>query len=207
MPRTPIPVTQVTRDGVVPSAAAIAASSINDHTFANNGRVFLLLTNSGVVARTATFISQNDDQDDVVITCPAGNAEVQLITLTAFDGTDSFKLTYNGTETIAFVRGTNATQAALQAALRTATGDTGLIVTGSADAGPFTATFSTEFDAYPITVTSGSGCSGVVTESTKGSTGQRLCGPFPRSLFNTAAGLVNMDPDAATSFTVAAFRY
>lgn len=83
---------------------------------------------------------------------------VQLITLSGFDGTDSFKLTYNGTETAAFVRGTNATAAAIQTALRTATGDATLGVSGTTDAGPFTVTFTaTTTPIYALTVTSGTG--------------------------------------------------
>jgi hypothetical protein len=67
--------------------------------------------------------------------------EVQLVTLTAFDGTDSFVLRFGDNETVPFVRGTNATAAAIQAALRTLTGDASLTVAGTTDAGPFTVTF------------------------------------------------------------------
>src|ERR1051326_724641 len=93
-------------------------------------------------------------------------SSVQVVTLTGFDGTDSFKLTYNGTETAAFVRGTNATAAAIQTALRTATGDTGLTVSGNTDAGPFTVTFVNKTGTSILdilTVTSPSGCTGAVT--------------------------------------------
>lgn len=67
-------------------------------------------------------------------------------------GTDSFKLgvyayaadgQYERTDTVAFVHGTNLTAVAIQAALRTATGDGGLTVTGT-----------TNFDASGFTVTS-----------------------------------------------------
>lgn len=89
----------------------------------------------------------------------------QVITLTGFAGTDSFKLTYNAVETVAFVRQTNATAAAIQTALRTATGDTGLTVTGTTDEGPFTVVFTGGWDALAITVTSPVGCTGAVTRS------------------------------------------
>lgn len=95
-------------------------------------------------------------------------AEVQTITLTGFAGTDSFKLTAETNETIAFVRGTNATAAAIQTALRTATGDNGLTVSGATDAGPFVVTFAEVTDQPPITVTSAVGCSGSVSETQKG---------------------------------------
>lgn len=99
----------------------------------------------------------------------AGVAEVQTITLTGFDGTDSFKLTYNGAESSAFVRGTNAAASDLQTALRTLTSDSGLTVTGTTDAGPYTVTFSATFgNALPLTVTSPSGCTGAVVETVQG---------------------------------------
>lgn len=88
--------------------------------------------------------------------------KVQVVTLTSYTGTDSFKLTYNGTETVAFVRGTNGTAAAIQTALRTATGDADLTVTGTTDEGPFTVTFTTT-PTDILTVTNPSGCTGAVT--------------------------------------------
>jgi len=88
----------------------------------------------------------------------------QIVTLTGFDGTDSFKLTYDGSESAAFVRGTNATAAAIQTALRTLTGDTGLTVSGTTDAGPFTVTFSDTVTPKVLSVTSPSGCTGSVSQ-------------------------------------------
>jgi hypothetical protein len=98
-------------------------------------------------------------------------AEVQVITLTSYAGTDSFSLYTEGQQTVPFVRGTNGTAAAIQAALRTATGDTGLTVAGTTDEGPFTVTF-VETTSQPL-LQSGvvSGCTLVVTRSTTGGTG------------------------------------
>lgn len=106
----------------------------------------------------------------------------QVITLNSFGGTDSFKVRVNSfprppvngttasgavlaTDTVAFVRGTNATAAAIQAALRTATGDTGLTVSGTTDAGPFTVTFVNKSrHVQPLfQLVALSGCSGNVT--------------------------------------------
>lgn len=90
---------------------------------------------------------------------------VQVITLSGFGGTDHFKLTYNGSEgTTTYTRGTNATASAIQTGLRTLTGDTGLTVAGTTDAGPFTVTFSDVTHAkHQLSVTSPSGCTGAVT--------------------------------------------
>lgn len=83
----------------------------------------------------------------------------QVITLAGIAPTDSFKLTvfmdgFTATETVAFVAGTNMTAAAIQAALRTATGDTALTVTGTTDLGPFEVIFINTALARAITVTS-----------------------------------------------------
>lgn len=106
----------------------------------------------------------------------------QVITLNSFAGTDSFKIRVfkqarvargaqyreSGApyvDTAAFVRGTNATAAAIQAELRTATGDATLTVAGNTDAGPFTVTFvGMDPNGYaPFALVSLSGCSGNVT--------------------------------------------
>lgn len=59
-------------------------------------------------------------------------------------------------KTAFFVQGTNLTAAAIQTALRSATGDTALTVTGTTDTGPFTvthtkATFARAFPKYTVT--------------------------------------------------------
>jgi hypothetical protein len=104
------------------------------------------------------------------------SARTQVITLNSFAGTDSFKIRTVGTpiksvggdvdatDTVAFVRGTNATAAAIQTALRTATGDASLTVSGTTDAGPFTVTFVAK-KGYPLfELVTLSGCSGNVTK-------------------------------------------
>lgn len=101
--------------------------------------------------------------------------QVQVITLTGFTGTDSFTIGVreaggNISTSIAFVRGTNATAAAIQTELRTLLGGTDLtVVTGTTNEGPFTVTFNDD-EFYgrqfpklgPVT---GTGCTGVITRS------------------------------------------
>lgn len=67
---------------------------------------------------------------------------VQVVTIAgSVTAGDSFAYQYGNGFTAAFVAGTNMTAAAMQSALRTLTGDSGLTVSGSTDAGPFTITF------------------------------------------------------------------
>jgi hypothetical protein len=80
----------------------------------------------------------------------AATGEVQVITLTDFAGTDSFSLKLGQLETVPFVRGTNATAAAMQTALRTLTGDSTLTVTGTTDEGPFTVTWVSQTVRQPL---------------------------------------------------------
>lgn len=99
--------------------------------------------------------------------------ETQVITLTGFASTDSFKLTYGGQETIAFVRGTNATAAAIQAGLEdlSTVGAGNVSVSGTTDAGPFTVEFIGDLanaNTGDITVTSAVGCTGAVTSTDGG---------------------------------------
>ncbi|MFF9279531.1 hypothetical protein [Streptomyces griseosporeus] len=55
MPRTPIPVTQITRAGVA-APTETNGDPANNHTVQNNGRVVLLVRNSGsTTARTVTL--------------------------------------------------------------------------------------------------------------------------------------------------------
>ncbi len=92
-----------------------------------------MATNSATFANHATLSTTTADLNVFV--------SVQVITLSSFGGTDSFKVEYRGGKTASFVRGTNATSAAMQTALRTLTGDSNLAVSGNTDAGPFTVTF------------------------------------------------------------------
>jgi hypothetical protein len=73
-----------------------------------------------------------------------------VITLLGFGAGDEFKLRayaqgvdgdFAGTDTIAFTHGTDAASTDLQTALRTATGDASLTVSGTTDSGPFTVTY------------------------------------------------------------------
>jgi hypothetical protein len=78
-----------------------------------------------------------------------------VITLVAYDAADAFDLgvyahtaggDFERTDTAAFVSGTNCASSDLQTALRTATGDASLTVSGTTDTGPFTVT---HFEAVP----------------------------------------------------------
>lgn len=64
MPRVDIPVTQITRSGVAP-ATEVNGDATNNHSFANDGTVWLEVRNSGsTVARTvsARFANTVDGQ-------------------------------------------------------------------------------------------------------------------------------------------------
>lgn len=115
--------------------------------------------------------TDNTDKLLILLSAPAQVHEAQVITLSSFDGTDEFKMTDGVTETIAFVRGTNATAVVIQAELRTLTGDAGLTCAGITDAGPFTYTYSDYADHAMLAVSSPVGCTGVVTEGVKGVAG------------------------------------
>jgi hypothetical protein len=99
----------------------------------------------------------------------AAAGEVQVVTLTSYAGTDSFSLKLGQLETVPFVRGTNGTAAAIQAALRTLTGDSTLTTTGTTDEGPFTVTWVSQTVRQPLlqqgTV---SGCTAAITVSSTG---------------------------------------
>lgn len=99
--------------------------------------------------------------------------ESQVITLTGFSGTDSFKLTFGGDETIAFVRGTNATAADIQAGLEDldSVGEGNVSVSGTTDSGPFTVEFIGDLanaNTGAIAVTSAVGCTGAVSTTDGG---------------------------------------
>jgi hypothetical protein len=75
MPRVDLPLTEITRAGVAPGAE-VTADPANDHSFANDGRVFLLARNSGAGSHTVTIVTPGtvDEQAiaDVGIAIPAG---------------------------------------------------------------------------------------------------------------------------------------
>jgi hypothetical protein len=121
-----------------------------------------------------TITQESEFQTETSGRFDARGNQVQVITLTGFTGTDEFTLSYEylgvpGT-TIAFVRGTNATAAAIQAELRTVFAGTDLtVVAGTTDEGPFTVTFNDdEFYSrgFPkLTTVNGTGCTGVITKA------------------------------------------
>ena len=54
MPRVAVPVTQITRAGVT-LPAATTGDSTNNHSVQNDGRVALIVNNTGASSRTLTF--------------------------------------------------------------------------------------------------------------------------------------------------------
>lgn len=101
---------------------------------------------------------------------------VQVITTSGAVGYgtgDSFKLTYGGAETIAFVHGTNATSTDIQNGLigLSTIDAAGVTVTGSTNTGPWTVKFlSPNTDVTALTVTSPSGYTGSITVANRGVT-------------------------------------
>jgi hypothetical protein len=96
-----------------------------------------------------------------------------ILTVTSFGAGDEFKLgvyaqtaggDFERTDTIAFTDGTDAAASDLQTALRTATGDADLTVTGTTDAGPYTIT---HFETVPEIVAH-SCTGGVAVQITRG---------------------------------------
>jgi hypothetical protein len=136
---------------------------------------------TGVLSRVRAgqdaFAGPNYGTSDV-----RGLLQTRVITLGSFGGTDAFKIRVEwrsaeridelvagkeGTvETVAFVRGTNATAAAIQTALRTATAED-VTVAGTTDEGPFTVTqedtASSQRSAWELSLVDLVGCSGHVT--------------------------------------------
>lgn len=101
-----------------------------------------------------------------------GKPEIQVITLTdeagAPDPGDEFKVVCEGNTTAAFVIGTNCAATDIQTALRTASGDSGLAVSGTTDEGPFTVTWSTsEGNQAQMTTTGVSGMTSAVVTTTQ----------------------------------------
>jgi len=125
--------------------------------------------------RLAFGLVSNAVVTDRGLATKAAAAEVQVITLTSWDGTDAFSIQnqLTGQETIPFVNAVNGTAADLQAALRTLTGDGSLTVSGTTDVGPFTVTWVAQTTRQaPLAVVRGTGsATGVVTVTTKGGVG------------------------------------
>ena len=122
--------------------------------------------------RYAFGLVSNDAVTDRGLATKAAAAEVQVITLTSYTGTDSFAIRDGDDETVPFVRGTNGTAAAIQTALRTLTGDASLTVAGTTDEGPFTVTWVAETTRQRVLQTGAvSGCTVAVTVTTAGGVG------------------------------------
>lgn len=143
------------------------------------------ITFSGLLAGTdiptLTMTSKTGAADGSFADTTAGGTQkssIQTITLTAtWDGVETFKLTYGGTEsTTAVTRGTNGTAAGVKAVLETIPALATAIdsVSGTTDAGPFVVTFKPTFlnadytVATAITVTSPSAEGGTVAQTVTG---------------------------------------
>lgn len=145
--------------------------------------------NDGVIP-APSVLPRDGDFDSVSEYRDVRPDRVQVVTLSGFDGTDSFKLKVRladgGYKTsIAFVRGTNATAAAIQSELRTLTGDTALTVSGTTDAGPFTishtkSAFPRAYPKYEVVEGTG-GTTGVVTYDAAAGEGDGTIGALGES--------------------------
>ena len=132
--------------------------------------------------------------------------EVQTVTLEEFDGTDSFKLTYDGSESAAIVRGTNYDAAGIKTAIEGIPGfPAGATVTvkdqaedsSNPDDEGFSVTFGGTLagGALPLTLTSPVGTAGVAAETT-------VAGPTRNG--GTAVATANTAPvvSAPADFTI-----
>lgn len=116
-----------------------------------------------------TFATAKKAQTLLVVSSISGCAGTAITLNTQGVLPDAFHITYGGAEGATdFIRGSNATAAALETAIRIQTGDGGLTVTGTTDTGPFTVTWSTYADETALSVTNPTTCSGIVTESVAG---------------------------------------
>lgn len=121
------------------------------------------------VARLTTPISSTQgsfDADELY-----GVQVIDTSTATGYGAGDSFKLTYAGQETIAFVHGANATATDLQNGLigLSTIAAAGVTVTGSTNTGPFTVKFfDPNTDVTALTVTTPVGYTGAFTVSNRG---------------------------------------
>ena len=158
------------------------ASHTADIAVAESGTTYAI-TFSGLLASTniptLTMTSKTGAADGSFADTTAGSpqiSEIQTITLSAtWDGTETFKLTYGGTESTGgggtITRGTNGTAAGVKACLETIPALASAIdsVSGTTDAGPFVVVFKPTFGAATaITVTSPSAEGGTVAETVAG---------------------------------------
>ncbi|MFD6360192.1 hypothetical protein ACFWFX_10095 [Streptomyces roseolus] len=79
MPRVAIPVTQSTRAGTV-LPAATTGDAVNNHSVANDGRVILMVKNTGASSRNVTFLTTRKVDDIAtpgrVEAVPAGETQL-----------------------------------------------------------------------------------------------------------------------------------
>lgn len=117
------------------------------------------LTVAGTTDAGPFTVTYSDGFAPLSATTVTSPSFVQNITLSGTGGAYTFKLTYNGVEgATTFTKASNVTAAAIQSALRTATSDSGLLVTGTTDTGPFALKFANGFTPLSdVTVTSPTG--------------------------------------------------
>ncbi len=65
MPRQEVPLTQITRAGIVP-ASEVTPVAVDDLKFTNDGQVFVLVRNSGAGVNTATFVTPGSVDDQAI---------------------------------------------------------------------------------------------------------------------------------------------
>ncbi len=134
--------------------------------------------------------------------------EIQTISLRDFSGADSFRLTYNGVASTLIMRGTNYTSAGIETALRTipALASATIFVDrwDGTQENPTDVGFAVAFkgtlakaDVLPLTLTSPSGVTGFVGETTKG-------GPVDNGGAVTATGNRAPVVEAPAAFTIPA---
>lgn len=76
MPRTSIPVTKITRNGVLDIDATglrVLSSAANDHKFVNDGHTFLYVKNADIATRTVVIPAQDGLSDDISVDLLAGD--------------------------------------------------------------------------------------------------------------------------------------
>lgn len=103
------------------------------------------------------------------ITGGGGTQEVQSVVLSAFAGTDSYHLTYGGSESATITRGTNHDAAGIKAAIEGITGVTFTVTVSSITDDGFIVTFAGLVNRTPLSVTNPTGCTGVVGTLVQGS--------------------------------------
>lgn len=79
MPRTAVPVTEITRTGVAP-AAQVAGDASNDHDLPNDSRTWVEVQNLNVAAVNVTFVTPGNVSgqaiDDQVVSVPGASTRL-----------------------------------------------------------------------------------------------------------------------------------